>query len=147
MKLLFTRRHHIGSWLIRMVTWSDYSHVDVLMPEGDLLGALAPDGVVRQGKALRIKQASKAVIMDLPVADAQAAYAFLKKQVGKPYDYQGVVGIGLHRDWQEDDSWSCAELAAQAAAEGGSNPFDNEFHHRITPQSLLMLNFPKTRIK
>lgn len=147
MKLLFTRRHHLGSAGIRIVTWSAYSHVDVIMDDGKLIGAIAGKGVIESSYEERIKAASKAVIMDLPVKEINEAMAFLRRQLGKPYDWSGVLGIGLHRDWQEDDKWSCAELAAAAAAEAGQRPFDVEFHHRITPQSLLMLNFPKVRVK
>jgi uncharacterized protein YycO len=147
MKLLFTRRRHVGSWLIRMVTWSNFSHVDVIMPNGTLIGASAPDGVERVKMSSRLDKASKAIVMDIPVGSHEVAFSFLHSQLGKPYDYAGVAGIGLHRDWQEEDKWSCAELVAKALSEAGQKPFDAEFHHRITPQDLLMLNFPKVRVK
>ena len=147
MKLLFTRRRHIGSWLIRMFTWSEYSHVDIVLGNGFVLGAVAPDGVTIQPYWHRIDMASKAVMMDLPVKSIDDAIAYAHKQIGKPYDWLGVVGIGLRRNWQEDDKWSCAELVANAASVAGQKPFDDRFMYRITPQHLLLLNFKKIKIK
>jgi uncharacterized protein YycO len=146
-QLLFTRRRHIGSWLIRFVTWSEYSHVDILLDGNYLIGAIAPEGVVVHKADYRLKTASKAVIMELPVSSKIEALEYARSQIGKSYDWLGVLGIGLHRNWQENDKWSCAELAAMALDAGGQKPFDSKFHHRITPQDLLMLNFEKRRIK
>jgi uncharacterized protein YycO len=130
-----------------MVTWSEYSHVDIMLDDGLLIGAIAGEGVVIQPLWHRLDIASKAVVMDLPVASMGDAIRFAKSQVGKPYDWLGVFGIGLHRDWQEVDKWSCAELVAMVASVAGQKPFDSKFHNRITPQNLLMLNFEKTRVK
>jgi len=147
MKLLFTRRHHIGSWLIRMVTWSEYSHVDLVLDEDLLIGAIAGDGVVLSKAKDRLAISSKAVMMHIPVKEVDVSEAFAIGQLGKQYDWLGVIGIGLKRNWQEDDKWSCAELVASILAAGGQRPFDSKFYHRITPQQLLMLNFEKVRIK
>lgn len=147
MKLLFTRRHHIGSWLIRAVTWSEYSHVDLILDDTQLIGAIAGDGVVLNKVNERLAISSKAVVMHVPVSDIPASEAFAIGQLGKQYDWLGVIGIGLKRNWQEDDKWSCAELVASILAAGGQRPFDSKFYHRITPQQLLMLNFEKIRVK
>jgi len=147
MKLLFTRRHHIGSWLIRMVTWSEYSHVDLVLDEDLLIGAIAGDGVVLAKAKDRLAISSRAVMMHIPVKEVDVSEAFAIGQLGKAYDWLGVIGIGLKRNWQEDDKWSCAELVASVLAAGGQRPFDSKFYHRITPQQLLMLNFEKVRIK
>jgi len=146
MKLLFTRRRHIGSWIIRMVTWSEYSHVDIVLDEHYLIGATAFEGVAIQSINYRLSNASKAVLMDLPVKSLEDAIGYAKSQVGKRYDWLGVFGIGLRRNWQDEKKWSCAELVAAAADYAGQKPFDSKFHYRITPQNLLMLNFPKVKI-
>ena len=147
MQLLFTRRRHLGSWLIRFVTWSEYSHVDIILHDQSLIGAIAPNGVVKHSMDKRLSMASKALIMELPVNSFQDAKAYALSQLGKKYDWLGVIGIGLHRNWQEEDKWSCAELVAKVLSEGGQKPFDSKFYNRITPQDLLMLNFKKQIIK
>lgn len=147
MKLLFTRSHTIGSLLIRLVTWSNFSHVDIVLEGGSILGAEAGKGVSKGDFDRQVRKASKAVTVEIPVLDLQAAIAFAKSQKGKPYDWLGVAGIGLHRDWQEPSKWSCAEFVAATLAKGGYSPFDAKFHHRITPQDLFMLNFTKVSVK
>lgn len=147
MTLLFTRRRHLGSWLIRMVTWSDYSHVDIVLGGGMLIGATAPHGVRLSRLEDRLSKASKAVMMDISRDLTNPVFDFLFSQMAKPYDWLGVLGIGLHRNWQEDTRWSCAELAAKTLSVAGHNPFDDKFQHRITPQDLLMLKFVKRRVK
>lgn len=147
MKLLFTRRRHIGSWLIRFVTWSEYSHVDIVIDDHYLIGSVAGDGVVINSINYRLDKASKAVVMNLPVKSIDDAVSYAKSQIGKGYDWWGVIGIGLKRDWQDDDKWSCAEFVAAVAKHSGQKPFDSKFYHRITPQHLLMLNFEKVKIK
>jgi len=130
-----------------MVTWSEYSHVDLVLDEDLLIGAIAGDGVVLVNIKDRLAKSSKAVMMDVPVTDIQAAKAFAISQLGKDYDTWGALGIGLKRNWQDDDKWSCAEFATGILTIGGQRPFDSKFYHRIVPQHLLMLNFEKVRIK
>jgi len=130
-----------------MVTWSEYSHVDLVLDDDLLIGAIAGDGVVLGKVKERLAKSSKAVEMHIPVKEADASEAFAISQLGKDYDTWGALGIGLKRNWQDDDKWSCAELVASVLAAGGQRPFDSKFYHRITPQQLLMLNFEKVRIK
>lgn len=147
MKLLFTRRHHIGSHVIRAVTWSEYSHVDLMLNDAQVIGAMAFKGVAVASSAHRLDAASNAVVMDVPVLSVSDAEAFAYRQLGKPYDWAGVIGIGLHRDWQHDDKWSCAEFVAAALRFAGARLFDERFYNRVTPQDLLMLPFEREVVK
>lgn len=147
MKILFTRRRHLGSWIIRIVTWSAYSHVDLILDEERIVGATAPNGVDVELIKNRLAKASKAVIMEIKDVDLDKANKFAISQIGKRYDWTNIIGIYLHRDWQEDDSWSCAELVAATLKVSGLQLFDNKFYSRITPQHLFMLNYLKIKIK
>ena len=147
MKILFTRRRHLGSLIIRMVTWSAYSHVDFILDEERVLGATAPNGVNVEPIRNRLAKASKAVVMEINDVDLDKAKEFAIAQLGKKYDWTNIIGIYLHRDWQDSDSWSCAELIAAILKHSGVQLFDIKFYHRVTPQHLLMLNYKKERIK
>lgn len=63
-------------------------------------------------------------------------------QIGKPYDITSLLGILIHRQWTDTDSWFCSELVARSFAQGGNSLFREYNIHRITPQNLLMLNYP-----
>jgi len=126
------------SWAIRAGSWSRWSHVAVVDGE-TVIEAIALHGVVRTPLALRQAQDSRWSMSSLPCANPPAVVAAAASQIGKPYDYTGVLGIGLHRNWQEDDSWFCSELVAWAFETGGSALFRPNASHRVTPQHLWML--------
>ena len=75
------------------------------------------------------------------LSQAQAVIAAAESQIGKPYDWLGVLGIGLHRDWQEPDRWFCSEMAAWAFQQAGRPLFRPDALYRITPQHFWMLPY------
>lgn len=106
----FVTEATLGSWAIRFGTHSDFSHVDVVLPSGDLLGARSAGGVqIRKPDYTQFSLIRRVVI---PCSDdeGQAYYEFLRAQVGKPYDWKGVVGFAVNRDWRATDCWFCSEL-------------------------------------
>jgi uncharacterized protein YycO len=135
MIILFSRDRGVFSALIRVATWSDWSHVDVV--DGDhLIGALA-SGVARYPAAERISVSTATARMEVPLTAEQhrLALRFLAEQLGKPYDWAGIFGMPLRRDWQQDDAWFCSELVAAACAFAG-RPVTRRESGRVTPQDL-----------
>lgn len=126
------------SWLIRAGSWSHWSHVAVVDGD-DVIEAVALKGVVRTPIALRQQEDPRWVISSLPCKDASEIIAAAASQIGKPYDYTGVLGVGFHRDWQQSDSWFCSELVAWSFAQGGSPLFRAGADRRVTPQDIWML--------
>jgi len=136
--LLFSTSRHPMSAVIRACTWSSWSHV-ALIDGDEVIEATAPAGVRRFPVLQAIDHARKAVIVDLPCRDPQAVISAAASQIGKPYDYTAIIGLGLHREWQEDDAWFCSELVAWAFAQAGESLFRSEVLRRVTPQHLWML--------
>lgn len=137
--LLFSTSRHPMSAVIRACTWSSWSHVSII--DGDeVIEAIAPNGVRRFSVAQSIDHAKRAAIVDLPCRNPSAVIAAASSQLGKPYDYTAIVGLGLRRDWQEDDAWFCSELVAWSFAQAGESLFRAEVLRRITPQHLWMLS-------
>lgn len=130
-----------------MVTWSVYSHVDIILDDQTVYGAMAGDGVCETPLSKRLALASDAVMVTIPIELNSNVLAYAMQQIGKPYDWLGVIGIGLKMDLQHNDKWSCAELVYAIMAMGGLKPYDLKYHARITPQHLLMLNFEKVKVK
>jgi len=73
------------------------------------------------------------------VPDAEAGHAFVVQQIGKKYDLTGVLGLGLNpsRNWSEDNSWFCYELAAGVLKASGLDVFDNLNH--VTEIALMAI--------
>jgi hypothetical protein len=141
-ELLFSRRVHPGSAVIRAFTWSAWSHVDVLDSATRyerLFGATAKDGVQWGKTEDRIDHASRYAFasVDTDVHPVQLAsfWMFLGRQEGKAYDWSAVFGIGIHRDWAEDDKWFCSELVAAAFGHVGIELAHKKLN-RVTPQDL-----------
>jgi uncharacterized protein YycO len=60
-------------------------------------------------------------------------YDFLSRQLGRPYDYEAILGFVFDRDWRETDSWICSELVMAALEKAGIIPGLYLPANRITP--------------
>ncbi|MFH2082059.1 MAG: YiiX/YebB-like N1pC/P60 family cysteine hydrolase [Pseudomonadota bacterium] len=136
--LLFCRSHDALSVAIRALTWSRWSHV-ALIDGYCAIEALAPDGVQMTETEQVLMRSSAFELVDLPCRNPEAVRAAAASQVGKPYDYKAIVGLGLHRKWQDADAWFCSELIAWAFEQAGEPLFRADCLHRVTPQHLWML--------
>lgn len=126
------------SWVIRAGSWSKWSHVAIIDGD-DVIEAVAIDGVVVTPLADRKASDPTWQIVTLPCAKPDAVISAARSQLGKPYDYTGVLGIGLHRDWQQTNRWFCSELVAWAFEQGGSPLFRAGASRRVTPQDVWMV--------
>lgn len=140
-QLLFTRRRLIGSLLIRGVTWSAFSHVEIVVGD-QVIGASMFGGVVLTPLKERLSKASYAALVDMPCADANAVKATALSKLGAGYDYVGLLGILFHASWlQVKGRFFCSEFVAWAFSQGGTPLLRAELA-RVTPQHLWMLPAP-----
>lgn len=109
MRLLFCRGHGLISAIIRWQTWGRYSHVAIEI--GGWVYEAVPVKGVRKLPAASYNWKD----VDIFTADGYneaVVWAFLETQVGKPYDYLGVLRF-LPR-WKNSDysskRWFCSEL-------------------------------------
>ena len=132
-RLRFSTTNSLISRLIRWRDWSDYSHVDFIMPDGRLLGALS-DGV-----KLREVDSDKYLILEVEVTEEQYDKIHLTaiKQLNKSYDFLGVFGFAFNRYWQETDKWFCFELVAYCFKEAGVNLLRYNNLSRISSNLML----------
>ncbi len=144
--LIFSTSNDLFGFAIRTATWSDWSHVALI--DGDcVIEAVAPQGVRRVNLATVIQSYTHHEICYFPCFDSGKILKAAASQLGKPYDYTAVLGIGMHRDWQEKDSWFCSELAAWAFDQAGEPLFRAEVMRRVTPNHLWMISpQPTTKI-
>ena len=131
--LQFSTTRHISSYMIRAFTWSWASHVDFVLPDGKLLGALATHNGVKVHSPFEYSR-SEQYIIDAP----DSVIDFAMTQVDKPYDWAGILGIVTrNRNWEDDNKWFCSELVAWSFKQAGC-PLLNENSYRITPRDLLI---------
>ncbi|MGD1213089.1 MAG: hypothetical protein ABR973_17315 [Candidatus Acidiferrales bacterium] len=117
------------------------SHVEAVMPDGTLLGAHYDGGVQARPKGYDAATVERERIVDLPCDDAteQKFLAFLRDQLGKPYDLRAIVALVAERDWRQPDSWFCSELQAAALEACGWMPKLADNVSKITPRDLLLI--------
>src|ERR1041385_1977448 len=114
----FSTSDDISSYVVRFGTRSDWSHVDTVLPDGNLLGALPLDGV--QIRPPDYANFTSSLRVSLDIGCDEVFYELLKSQIGKPYDWWAVVSFAVgDRDWQTEDNWFCSELQVWAVIKCG----------------------------
>lgn len=134
--IVFCRRHHIGSALLRVALWSSWSHC-ALIDGIDVIEATAFNGVRRRPLAKLLWESSEFTIVRIPTQDPDAVLRAAASQIGRRYDWLGLLGIGLRRKWQSDSAWFCSELIAWAF-EAAGQPLVRLRAWRITPRDLYL---------
>lgn len=139
-RLRFVTEDALDSALIRWETRCLYSHIDIVMPDGQYLGARHKGGVaIRPVDYMRPTRERRYAI---PVEDnaLAAMMTFGMAQVGKPYDDRDIIGMALHTDWHSADStaWICSELGMAYPLAGGLALLNvlAGYTYRITPDDL-----------
>ena len=136
LRLIYTNSNLPLSYVIRFLTWSEWSHVGILTPENTVIDShIARKGVTEQSFSDFIS--SDIDKYEIKVYDSipDNVYDIARTQIGKPYDWTAVCGIPFRRNWQEDDSWFCSELVAWACKEAG-RPLISKPTWRITQQDI-----------
>lgn len=135
-KLVFSDGGTIVSGLIKVVTWSDWSHVSILLPDNMIFDSTMLHGGVRlRTYDQLLKEEKRVLVREFPML-SQKTIDMALTQRDKPYDLTAILGLPFRRNWEEDDSWFCSELVAWAAKAAGE-PLVNKEGWRITPQDLF----------
>lgn len=141
MKLvLCTRPGNPFAWLLRAVMWSKSSHSAVYDEElGIVTDSTFWQGGVKEHSAEDFfKHYPVYELRDAGIKDVAGARAWLKAQLGKKYDWTALLSWVVRRNWQEDDSWFCSELAEAMISKFGKPRF-RETAARISPRHQEML--------
>jgi len=136
--LQFHAGRTLSTRIVQLATWSWTSHVDVELPDGNLIGAVPGEGVVIRDSATINAKRIERFFVDTTKQQNRAIYKAIESQLGAPYDWGGVLGIGFHRNWQAYDSWFCSELVTWAFAGAGVSLLRTDRAWRITPRDLLL---------
>ena len=125
--------------IIRTWTNSDICHVDAVLKDGRLLGSQLHE---KDGDGVLIRDANYEeftkkfeVQIDVTQEQYELYWKFLYSQLGKPYDNMAILGLVIHRDWRETNSWFCSELIAAALEYAGILKIPIEVNW-VDPQTL-----------
>jgi hypothetical protein len=154
-KLQFSRSTELVSLLIAKACRSQFSHVDAVLEDGNLLGASdSPNAPVivgnPSGVAIRPPDYQPFAIRRIahvyvPARVEIRFYASLHAQLGEPFDNSAMHAVfsgkpDNGRNWKDDGAWFCSELKAWAFEEAGAldvPPLISK--DRVTPPDLLLI--------
>lgn len=106
---LVTRGYHTGDDVIAVATNSPLSHASILDLQGKTVIEAIGKGVIETPLDKFLRESHRLVLVQPNTwtpERGRVALAKARAQMGKKYDYLGVVGLPAR------DSWYCSELAA-----------------------------------
>lgn len=121
----------ISSWAIRWFTWSEWSHVDLVLRDGRFLGARIDGGVRIRPHDYITPSVFRYAYVEVP--DPRRIYGWATSQIGKPYDWRAIAGFLPRANWHNPHAWFCSELVA-GAFEQARQPIIDAETSRVTPQ-------------
>lgn len=138
-RVIFSRRHAIGSLAIRTFLWSEWSHCGII--DGDqVIEADMVKGVMTRSVQEFKDAASRWAVIEIPAADPAAVILAARSRIGTPYDRLGVLALLLRIRMQRAAMDFCSELVAWSFAQGGTPLFRIDAW-RITPRDLYIRNY------
>jgi uncharacterized protein YycO len=135
------------SRLIRWRTWSEYSHAAWVCPDGSVIEAWkggvrhAPGPLVQHEPGTEVDLFE---VKGLCVAKAWRVQEFLLRQIGKPYDYAGILGFVLAAKTENPDCWFCSELVFAALKGVGVELLSRVPPWKVSPGMLAVSPFLKS---
>lgn len=150
-RLLFSNSKLPLSPLIRAVTTfrtrkpCQWSHVALVVVDDEhidsntkIIESTLSHGGVNFATAGEFKARAKnwqLVQLEQEVEDFRLLQQIAMSKLGKPYDYTGILGLGINRDWQENDMWFCSEDVADTLKRSGLILSGLENVHHVFPQT------------
>ena len=128
------------SRLIRFFTWGEYSHVALVNPETGLALESNHSTGVQLTTLSQFFLRSIPEIRRIPHSSPAEVWSAATSQIGKEYDMAFLWGWILRRNWQDPEKWSCSELIAWAAKEGGKGIISDDRISRVVPEHLYMIS-------
>ena len=123
------------SRLIRWRTWSDYSHAAWVFPDHSVIEAWK--GGVTHAPGILAGHAPDTevhlVTLDLTIEQRWAVQDFLIAQIGKPYDYAGILGFLTASKTENPDRWFCSELIFAACKAAKVDLLKRIFAWKVSP--------------
>jgi hypothetical protein len=126
------------SWAIRWVTYSEFSHVEMELPDGTWLGAHAGTGVqIRPADYCKPTfERRYAIPLSQPAYDAGMKYALA--QIGTGYNYLDICGLLFHHNMTTKGRKECAQLMFNVMVAFEIQPLNilPGYDFRVTPDIL-----------
>jgi hypothetical protein len=145
--LQFVSDKSLADALINWYGHGAVSHVDVVLPDGRLLGSRLSGGV--QIRPPNYETFTLVKRVNLPAIDdvRDNFLSFLRAQIGKPYDMLAIAAFAADRNWRDPRHWYCSELVAAGLERAKWFPYPlSAPANKVTPQDLLLALSARTQL-
>lgn len=140
-KMYIINNSSIFSSIVKLFTFSRWSHVVISFDENTYIDSIFIDGVRLYNKKFFLDNYKKYQEISVLLSEYETAREFALNQVSKKYDWKAIIGyIFYRRKWQDESKWFCSELAATILERGGRKIFRADLS-RITPYQLWSLEY------
>lgn len=140
-KIIFSTQSSIFSLLIRLFTFSKYSHVSLQISENEIIDSTFSKGVSKRSLEDLLSKSSRYEILEIDAIEIDQILPWLESQIGKPYDIMAVLALPFTRKWTGDDKWFCSEYLTVGLYNAGLKIFNKHTTSRITPEMLYNLDW------
>lgn len=154
-KLQFSRSTETVSKLIAWACRSQFSHVDYVMEDGNLLGASDspnapviagnPAGVAIRPPDYQLFAIRRIAHVYVPTRVEARFDEIMRSQIGEPFDSKAMHAVfnpdpQTGRDWRDASMWFCSEFKAYGFEESGAlDVLPLISKDRVTPPDLLLI--------
>ena len=135
-KIHFCKSNSVTGWLVRLFTFSQWNHVAIEV-NGKVYEARGMTGVTRSSAGGYLSQWAKHATVQITAPLNSQLIGFLESQVGKRYDFGGIIALPFRKPWHGKSKWFCSELVAAALLAAGLPRMRIEAH-RVTPRDLWL---------
>ena len=136
---LYQGKSFFPSKMIRWFTWSKYSHAAFLCDDGSVYESWHVGGVchrknIHEGHT----PGTKIDVFYMAVSELQyfTILESLRREVGKKYDFKGILGMLLRKNVDKKASWFCSELVFKAFKDAGIDLLANKKPEQVSPADL-----------
>lgn len=124
------------TWLIRLVTFGPFSHVELVFSDGVGFSASGRDGCVRFSRVEGLEDEKRWALVPLEISreDELRLRVFCRRYLRLPFDWNGVLSFLL--PWKRSDRgrWYCTELVLLVLQQELGLFID--VHRRLSPNDL-----------
>lgn len=145
-KFRFITDPGFSSWLIRWWSDSEYSHVDLALPDGTFLGARLDGGVQIRPNDYILPTKELWLGLELGTDLESKIYDYAKSKIGTPYDWRNILSFGFDQDYHSGEhGYICSVFAYDILKAFNVQPIRLAYSSQCTPGDLtLSLNFVET---
>lgn len=136
--LFFTTSTSIISKFIRFRTWGKYSHVQIINIYPEVISADEQGVMVRNVREEELQDYAILTCPSLTEGQRHDILDFCLHQVGKGYDFLGLVDFLINEDIQDEDRFFCSELAFLAYQAAKVDLVKRLDHAFVSPMHLLI---------